>query len=368
MIKGLFRILICSHGQAHNRFIISPSRATRHRVARRKSSRPIKIGLDIGENDKDPGGFRDAVVLAEKLGFDVAWLGDHFMPWVHSGNKSAFVWSLLGSCLEATKEIRIGPYVTTPIGGRYHPATIAQASATLDNMYPGRFVLGVGTGEAMNEVPFISEWPGWRGRMDRLVEGTLLMRKLWTSNSYFDFDGQFFRASQIFLYTKPRTPLRILISSVGEKSAALAGEYGDGLITLSSRNPLDRIRDVVFSNFDAGARKADKDPARMEKIVTISFTLDSPEVFLKKSRGHSGNFAKGALNEPDPRKIERMGDGLPDEVLLKSTTFCSRWSDVVELVWKFRELGATQVVLPSGPDKKTIRTYAKKLLPHLKER
>ena len=333
----------------------------------RKSSRPIKIGLDIGENDKDPGEFRDAVILAEKLGFDVAWLGDHFMPWVDSGNRSAFVWSLLGSCLQATKRIRVGPYVTTPIGGRYHPAMIAQASATLDNMYPGRFVLGVGTGEAMNEAPFMSEWPGWRGRMDRLLEGTLLMRKLWTSRSYFDFQGEFFSASQIFLYTKPRRDIGILISSVGEKSAALAGEYGDGLITLSSRNPFDRIRDVVFSNFDGGARKAGRDPAKMEKLVTISFTLDSPEAFLKKSRGHTGNFAKGALDEPDPRKIEEMGYGLPDDVLLRSTTFCSKWSDVVELIWKFREIGATQVVLPSGPDTKLIRTYAQKLLPQLKD-
>ena len=324
----------------------------------RKSSRPIKIGLDIGENDKDPAQFRDAVVLAERLGFDVAWLGDHFMPWVHSGDRSAFVWSLMGSCLEATKKIRIGPYVTTPIGGRYHPATIAQASATLDNMYPGRLALGVGTGEAMNEAPFLSEWPGWRGRMDRLIEGTLLMRKLWASESYFDFQGEFFKANQIFLYTKPRTDLRILISAVGEKSSSLAGEYGDGLITLSSRNPLDRIRDMVFSNFDAGARKAGKDPTKLEKVVTVSFTLDSPETFLKRSRGPSGNFAKGSLDEPDPRKIEQMGYGLTDEVMMKSTNFCSSWSDVIELIWKFREIGATQVVLPSGPDAKIIRTFA----------
>ena len=315
---------------------------------------------------RTPASSGTAVVLTEKLGFDVAWLGDHFMPWVHSGDRSAYVWSLMASCLEATKKIKIGPYVTTPIGGRYHPAMIAQASATLDNMYPGRLVLGIGTGEAMNEAPFMQKWPGWKERMHRLVEGTQLMRKLWTSKSYFDFKGEFFNANQVFLYTKPRTNLSILISSIGEKSAVLAGEYGDGIITLGSRNPPDKIRDVIFSRFAEGARKAKKDPAKLEKIVTISFTLDDRKTFLARPRGHAGNLAKGALDEPDPRKIEEMGNGVSDDVLLGSTTFCSKWSDVVELVWKLREIGATQVVLPAGPDKKLIRTYTQKLLPHLR--
>jgi coenzyme F420-dependent glucose-6-phosphate dehydrogenase len=327
--------------------------------------RTIKVGLDLGENDKDPGDFRDAVVLAEKLGFDVAWLGDHFMPWVHSGERSSFVWSLMGACLQATRRIKVGPFVTTPIGGRYHPALVAQASATLDNMYPGRLVLGVGTGEAMNEVPFLSGWPRWKERMARLVEGIDLMRKLWSSKSYFDFHGKFFDAKQVFLYTKPATKLSVLVSSTGPRSAELAGEYGDGIITLGSRNPPDKIRDVIFSRFDAGARKAGKNPARMEKVVSVSFTMEKPGVFLKPPRGHFGNLAEGALDESDPRRIEEMGAAVPDGVLLNSTIFCSSWADVAELILKFKKSGTTQVVLPAGPDERLIRTYAQKLLPLL---
>ena len=325
----------------------------------------VQVGLDLGENNKDPLEFRDAVVLAEKLGFDVAWLGDHFMPWVHSGNRSAFVWSLLGSCLEATRKIRLGPYVTTPIGGRYHPALVAQAAATLDSMYPGRLVLGVGTGEAINEVPFLPAWPDWKERMGRLLEGMALMRKLWTSNSYVDFHGRYFNEHQIFLYTKPRTPLKILISSTGVKSAKLAGEHGDGIITLGSRNSPERIRDVIFSSFDSGVKKGGRDPSKMEKIVSVGFTFDSPEAFLRKPRGQSGNLAKGALDEPDPRRVEQLGCDLPDDILLKSTAFCSKWSEVAELLWTYEGNGATQVVLPAGPDKKLIRTYARKLLHQL---
>jgi coenzyme F420-dependent glucose-6-phosphate dehydrogenase len=144
---------------------------------------PFQIAIDIGENEQDPNYFKECVVLGEKLGFDVIWLGDHFLPWAHSSNRSSFVWSLMGSSLEASKKVKLGPYVTTPIGARYHPAIIAQAAATLDNMYPGRFLLTVGTGEAMNEAPFFQRWPNWKERMERLIEGTQLIRKLWKSES-----------------------------------------------------------------------------------------------------------------------------------------------------------------------------------------
>ena len=326
----------------------------------------MEVGLDLGENFRDPGVFRDSVVLAERLGFDVAWLGDHFMPWVHSGRQSAFAWSLIASCLEATKKIRVGPYVTTPIGGRYHPALIAQSSATLDNMYPGRFVLTVGTGEAVNESSFLPGWPAWRERMDRLVEGVSLMRKLWRSTTYFDFDGKYFREKGIYLYTKPKTKIPILMSSTGPMSAGLAGEHGDGIVTLGNRNSPDRIESRLFSNFDAGARRAGKNPARMEKVVSVSFTLDKPRAFLRRPRGPFGRLVKGALDEPDPRKIEQMGLEVSDDVLLKSVTFCSSWGEVAELVWKFEKMGVTQVVLPGDPDEKLIRNYARNLLPLLR--
>ncbi|HXQ92710.1 MAG TPA: LLM class flavin-dependent oxidoreductase [Nitrososphaerales archaeon] len=333
----------------------------------RKSQTRLKISLDIGENEKDPAEFRDAIVLAEKLGFDVAWLGDHFMPWMDSGNRSAYVWSLIASSLEASRKIKIGPYVTTPIGARYHPALVAQASATLDNMFPGRFLLGVGTGEAVNEAMFLPKgWPSWKERTERLVEGTQLMRKLWTSTSYFDFDGSFFKEKQIFLYTKPRTNLKIYFSAVGEKFAEISGRYGDGLITLGSRNPLEKCRDVIFPSFDRGATSVGKDTNELEKIMSLSFTMEDPDTYLKTHKLHAGNLDRRALSEPDPRKIENMGANLPDEVILKSTNFCSDWSDVVELIHGYKEIGVNQIVLPSGPDKKKIRAFAKKILPSFK--
>ena len=332
------------------------------------SDLPFKLCLDLGENEKDPGEFRDCIVLAEKLGFNSLWLGDHFMPWFHTANQSAYVWSLLGACLQATSDVKIGPYVTCPIGARYHPAIIAQASATLDNMYPGRFLLAVGGGEAMNETPFLDHWPRWQERMDRLIEGLTLMRKLWSSTSYFDFDGKFFKMKQVYLYTKPKSPLSVYFSAIGEKAAYYAGRYADHLVTLSLHNPLERCRDIIFPSFEKGARDAGKDPDKMEKMASVFFTLENEQTFLSSSdRGWAGIIAKGSWNEPDPRKIQLMGSGLPDEEYLKSTYFCSNWEDVLDLVARFREAGVTSVTLFSGASKEMIRTYAKEILPYFKK-
>ena len=104
----------------------------------------------------------------------------------------------------------------------------------------------------------------------------------------------------------------------------------------------------------------------MEKILTVSFTLEDPDTYLKTHKQYAGNLKKNALSEPDPRKIGHMGADLPDDVILKNTNFCSDWSDVVELIHRYKEIGVDQIVLPSGPDKKRIRTFAKKILPNFK--
>jgi alkanesulfonate monooxygenase SsuD/methylene tetrahydromethanopterin reductase-like flavin-dependent oxidoreductase (luciferase family) len=224
-------------------------------------------------------------------------------------------------------------------------------------------VLGVGTGEAMNEAPFYGgRWPPWRERMDRLVEGVALMRKLWTSPEYLDFDSRYFSARKVFLYTKPKTSPQVLFSAVGPKAAAIAGRFGDGLITLSSRNALPELKERVLKNFDAAARAAGKNPDGMPKVLSLSFTLDDREAYVRKRKGKAGNLARGALDEPDPRVIERMGRELPAEVIAKATNFCSKWSDVIELVSRYREAGFSQIVLNTGADRELIEEYARKIL------
>jgi alkanesulfonate monooxygenase SsuD/methylene tetrahydromethanopterin reductase-like flavin-dependent oxidoreductase (luciferase family) len=102
----------------------------------------LKLSVDLGENFNDPMRFVECAAAADAYQFDTVWFGDHLLPWIHSGNRSAFAWSVMAVALDRTKNVRIGPDVTSPIGGRYHPIITAQASATLSNMYPDRFCLG----------------------------------------------------------------------------------------------------------------------------------------------------------------------------------------------------------------------------------
>ena len=195
----------------------------------------LKISVNLGEGYKDPMMFIECAMVADKYGFNTVWLGDHFMPWSHNQNRSAFVWSVIPIALDRTKRTKIGVLVTSPIGGRYHPLIIGQAAATLDNMFPGRFRLGVGSGEAINENFFlVNGWLIWKERMTRLIEAIELMKKMWKSEDYFLHHGKWFKTANIHLYTKPRKAIPIYFAAQGKKGAAFAGVYGDHLVTINS--------------------------------------------------------------------------------------------------------------------------------------
>ena len=328
-----------------------------------RAENQLAISVDLGENEREPSGFLECIVLSEKMGFDAAWLGDHFLPWIHNGGRSSSVWPLIGAALQSTKKILVGPLVATPIGGRYHPATLAQSSATVDSMFPGRLILSVGTGEAVNEFPFLGHWPDWHERIERLSEGVELMKKLWKSPSYFDFDGKFFKMKQVFLYTKPKTNLEVYFSALGKGSARYAGKYGDHLLTLSQECSLEKCKEEIFPSFERGAKDAGKNPGKMNKVVSLGFTLDDQENFLKASRQTA---ATNSWDETDPRKIESMGPSVSDDKILRTTYFCSDWDDVVDLISKFQEAGATHIILQPGANEERIKEYGERILKHFR--
>jgi len=325
----------------------------------------IKVGVDVGENEAEPRQFIECGKLAEKLGFDTFWFGDHFMPWIHTGGKSAFVWSLMASTLEATEHIQVGPDVTSPIGGRYHPALIAQAAATLDNAYPGRFLLGVGSGEAVNEARFFYErgdrYPSWRERVERTAEGVTLMRKLWTSDKYFSFDGRFFKVRDVFLYTKPKTNIPVYFSALGPKAAVYAGRFGDHLVTIASP---EKCRNLIFPKFAEGVRKEGKDLSKAEKMVLIGFMLGDPRVNINKLRaGGAGYLAQGAFDEPDPRRVESMAATVSEDLIRDNFALCPTIGDLVELLESYIQAGADNLVLGTGAFPETIRLVGQDVLP-----
>jgi len=325
----------------------------------------MKIGLDFSFWI-DPDYSLGMLGACEKAGFDSVWFGDHFLPFHHSFKHSCFVWPVMAAAAERTKRVPIGVDVTVPIGGRYHPAVVAQAVSTLDAMYPGRILFGVGSGEAMNEKRFMAYWPKWKERMERLIEALHFIRRLWAEDDFFDFHGKFFTVDRVFLYVKPKSPIPIYFSAMGEKAAFYAGKYGDHLMTV---NPWEKCRDAIFPQFERGAREAGKDVARMHKVVDVIGGVGDVSGTIRRLRKlHAGAMIRTNFEEEDPRKIEQSQAQLTDEMILQYYCVKENAEELIEAFDSFRKVGANQVIFTDfSPDaKKTVRIFRRKVIPYFK--
>src|SRR4051794_7785055 len=188
----------------------------------------LQIGWKAGPEQYAPGPLLDYAVAAEEAGFDSIDVSDHFQPWSSAG-QACFTWTWLGAAAVRTTRIALGTGLTCPIL-RYHPSIVAQATATLSCLAPGRTYLGVGTGEALNEYASVGMWPGYSERRERLAEAIELIRALFTGDEI-THRGRYYQTRKARLYTPPANEVPIYVSSLVPESAAFAGEYGDGLLT-----------------------------------------------------------------------------------------------------------------------------------------
>lgn len=322
----------------------------------------IEITANLGENDYDPRAFVGATVYAEKLGFGTAWFGDHIFPWYHSGKRSSFAWSVMPAALAMTTRIKVGPWVTVPTGARYHPAIIAQAAATIDNMYPGRFLLGVGTGEALNERPFWNgKWPKWEERMERLTEGIRLIRKLWSSREPFKFDGRFFTSDFYYLYTKPRTKIPIYASAIGKRAAHAAGMNADGLISIAPRNNVQKLEEEILPAYRKGRTEVGK--KGLGKIaVELAFSFQTPNQIIRTSWRQIGIMNKDSWSIADPVAVEEAGKKVTEDVVQENIAICRNWKDLVKAIESYGRIGVAEVTLSTGCEKRQIRAIADNVL------
>ena len=191
----------------------------------------LRIGYKLCSEERSAPELVDDARRAEDAGFDFAAISDHFHPWTDTQGESPFVWSVIGAIAHATERLEIGTAVTCPTG-RIHPAIVAQAAATAATLLPGRFWLGVGTGENLNEHITGSAWPDTTTRREMLHEAVHVMRRLW-SGELVTHRGGSFRVETARLYSLPETVPRVFVAAGGETAAHLAAEMGDGLITTS---------------------------------------------------------------------------------------------------------------------------------------
>jgi G6PDH family F420-dependent oxidoreductase len=191
----------------------------------------VQIGYALSSEEHRPNDLVKHARRAEEVGFPFALISDHYHPWTNSQGQAPFVWSVIGAIAQVTDRIQLGTGVTCPTV-RTHPAIIAQAAATSADMMPGRFFLGVGTGEALNEHILGDHWPEHQVRMEMLAEAIEVMRLLWQGGVQ-SFYGQHYVVENAQIFTLPDPLPPIYIAASGPKTAKAAGQIGDGLISTS---------------------------------------------------------------------------------------------------------------------------------------
>ncbi len=198
----------------------------------RSKSTQLHLGYSLSTEEHRPEELVGFAARAEAIGFEYASISDHFHPWIEAQGNSPFAWSVLGGIANATSTLRVGTGVTCPTV-RYHPAIVAQAAATVASMMPGRFFLGVGTGEYLNEHVVGAKWQPYETRAEMLEEAIGIIRELWTGETV-DHEGEHFTVENARLYTLPEDAPPIIVAGGGPKAAELAARIGDGLINYAA--------------------------------------------------------------------------------------------------------------------------------------
>ena len=328
----------------------------------------LKLGWKASAEQFGPRPLLDFAVEAEEQGFDSVMVSDHYQPWRHTDGHAPFSMSWLAAVGERTRRVQLGTSVLTPTF-RYHPSVVAHAFATLGSLYPGRIILGVGTGESMNETPVIGvEWPEFRERFRRLSEAVKLIRKLW-SEDFVTFEGEYYQTRDLTLYDKPEVPVPIFVAAGGQVAAKFAGRSGDGFICTSGKG-LELYTDTLLPAVREGAEAAGRDFDRLEKMIEVKVSFDSD-----RQRALEDTKIWAALALPgdqkagvhDPREMERLAEEVKD-VAHRRWLVSSDPDEHVGQIKPYLELGFTHLVFhaPGDDQARFLRLYSKEVLPRLR--
>ena len=274
----------------------------------------LKLGYKASAEQFGPTELLQFSRLAEEAGFDSVFISDHFQPWKHHGGHAPFSLAWLGALGAVTSRITIGTSVLTPTF-RYHPAVLAQAFATLGVMFPNRIVLGVGTGESLNEVPSTGmEWPEFKERFARLREAVTLMRQLWTEERV-TFEGQYYRTKDATIYDRPATPVPIYVAAAGALIAKYAGRMGDGLICTSGK-ARELYTETILPKVSEGRAEAGSRAPDYARMIEVKVSFDTDKQRAMEDTRHWAVLAltpEEKVSVHSPEEMERLADGLSAE-------------------------------------------------------
>jgi G6PDH family F420-dependent oxidoreductase len=316
-----------------------------------------QIGYHLSAEELAPEAFVPAAVRAEQLGFDFVTVSDHFHPWTTTQGQSPFVWTVLGAVAHATERVGIGTAVTCPTV-RIHPAIIAQAAATTARLAGGRFFLGLGTGEALNEHILGDAWPPAEVRRDMLAEAIELIRELWQGDQV-TFHGEHYIVETARIFTLPDEPPPLILSGFGEQATELAGEIGDGYMNVAPDADLRRL-------FESSGGQGK--PCYGKVDLAFAPTEEAGRRLAYETWPNTG--LPGELDQilPTPAHFEQACELVTEDMIAEATPHGPDPEPVVEKFQAWLDAGYDRVVLQQyGTDQDAFLDFAEKeLLPRLK--
>ncbi len=329
----------------------------------------LRLGYKASAEQFGPRTLLDFAVEAERNGFDSVFVSDHFQPWRHSDGHAPFAFAWLAATGERTQRVKLGTSVATPTF-RYHPAIVAQAFGTLGSLNPSRMILGLGTGEHLNEGALGIAWPDNKERFARLREAVTLIKMLWTDESV-TFDGEYYHTRNATIYDRPAEPIPIYVGAGGPLVAKYAGRAGDGLICTSGKG-MELYSEQLLPAFAEGAAAEGRDASALDKMIEVKVSYDTD-----RERAMEDTKIWAALALPaeakagvdDPREMERLAREV-EGVAHRRWLVSSDPDEHIEQLRPYIELGFNHLVFhaPGNDQARFLKLYASQILPRIRDR
>ena len=330
----------------------------------------MRLGYKASAEQFSPNALLGFAVEAEQAGFDSVFVSDHFQPWKHTDGHAPFAPAWMAAVLARTERIILGTSVLTPTF-RLHPSVVAHSFGTLGAMFPGRVILGVGTGESLNEVPATGmAWPELKERSARLREAVKLIRQLWREDRV-SFEGEYYNTVSATIYDKPEQPVPIYIAAGGPLNAKYAGRAGDGFICTSGKGA-ELYVDELLPNVAFGRAESELAAQPFERMIEVKVSFDTdPERALNDTR-HWAALSLSAEEKhsvEDPTEMERLAAALPIERVAKRWIVSSDPDEHVAAIKTYIDSGFAHLVFHApGPDQsRFLKLYSELILPKLRQ-
>ena len=329
----------------------------------------LKLGYKASAEQFAPNELLEYGCLAETVGLDSVWISDHFQPWRHTGGHAPFSLAWLGALGARTSRVIMGTSVLTPTF-RYHPSIVAHAFGTLGAMFPGRIVLGIGTGESLNEVPSSGmAWPEQKERTARFKESVELIQRLWREERV-SFHGQFYKTENATIYDRPAQTVPIYIAGAGPFMAKYAGENAQGFICTSGKK-WELYTETLLPNVSAGLLKAGKGAGDIDRMIEMKVSFDTDRDRALNDTRFWGALAlkpEEKMNVEDPLEMERLADALPVERAASRWIVSSDPQEIVDRIRPYVDLGFNHLVFHApGPDQaRFLKLFSERVAPLLR--